>query len=152
MAGQENKYSFIFWIGRNISKLEMTFVLAFMLGMMFKMAGFGPFDLFIGFGLTFLAIVYFIYAFVPVVESEFINIILRKVMAISWAMVVVGIMFFYLSFPGFANQLMAGMLSLTLSFVVLLISGLRTGHWVVKSELIRSTIILLVGFYIIVSI
>ena len=152
MAGQENQYTFIFWIGRNLSKLEMTFVLAFMLGMMFKIAGFGPGALFIGLGLTSLAIVYFLYAFIPEGEPEFINVIVRKIMIISWAMVVVGIMFFYLNIHGFANQLMAGVLSLTLSFVVLLVSGLRTGQWIGKTELIRSAIILLVAVYIILSV
>ncbi len=151
MDQQENHNPLIFWIGKNFSKLEMTFVLSFILGMMFKIAGFGPSRLFIGYGLTFLAIVYFLYAFIPDRQPAFINIFMRKIMAISWAMAVTGIMFFYLGFAGYLIQLMAGLLALILSFFFFLISGIIKGNRIVRSELIRSAVILFACIYIIQS-
>ncbi len=148
MNQQENQNPVILWVGKNFSKLEMTFVLAFMLGMMFKTAGFGPSGLFIGFGLTFLAVIYFLSAFIPDRQPDFMNVFMHKIMAVSWAMITVGIMFFYLGFSSYLNQLMAGLLALALSFIFFLISGIRTRHWINRSEWIRSGIILLAGIYI----
>lgn len=148
MNQQENQNPVILWVGKNFSKLEMTFVLAFMLGMMFKIAGFGPSRLFIGLGLTFLAVVYFLSAFIPDRQPDFMNVFMHKIMAISWSMIIVGIMFFYLEFSGYLNQLMAGLLALALSFIFFLISGMRTRQWISRSEWIRSGIIFLAGIYI----
>lgn len=152
MDQPENQYPIISWIGKNISKLEMSLVLAFMLGMMFKIGGFGPARLFIGFGLTFLSIVYFLYAFVPVDPSGFADVFMRKIMAIGWAMVVVGIMFFYLGYSGYLHQLLAGLIALILSMAFLVVSGFKTGIWIKKAELIRSVVILMAGIYIFMSI
>ena len=142
----------IFWIGKKFSKLEMTFVLSFMLGMMFRIAGFGPDRLFIGFGLTFLAITYFLYAFLPDRGQEFINIFMRKVMVISWAMIVVGIMFYYLEYPGFVRPLIAGFLALASSLAFLLIRSIGTSGRINRSDMTRSTIILLTGIYIFMTV
>jgi len=103
----------------------------------------------IGFSLTTLAIIYYLSAFVQKGGSNILIIVSKKVIGISSAVTLVGIMFYNLGGSGATVMLGVGTSSLAIAALLLAINELLSDEGIQSSaQLIRSSFILCLSIFL----
>ena len=124
-------------------KLEVICAIIYFVGFYLVMVKLEGGSAMIGMSLTTLAIIYYLSAFLQKSGSNVLMIVSKKVIGISSAVTLVGIMFYNLHGSGAAVMLGVGTSSLTIAALLLAINELLSDEGIQsRAQLIRSALIL----------
>ncbi len=132
-------------LARNYRRLEVLGAALVLLVFALQFAGVGGINTFLGVSLTFLAIIHFLGAYIPIEYDNLFGIVGSKVVHISSSITLVGVMYANLILPGAAQMLMIGCSSLAIGLTLLIVLWMKNKQEAYLPVLLRGACVLLLG-------
>jgi hypothetical protein len=98
-----------------------------------------------------LASFYFLTTFLPTVKADVVTKVASRVSGIIAAVIIMGILFSFLSLDGYKNMLQIGGATLSIIFVIFLISMFRRVEAYVFHLMVRSVILMVLAWYVFIN-
>ena len=143
------------WLSDFITKylvpIELILTLIVLVGYFMQLGEAEYGSLIFSMALTILAVVYFLAAFAPVTDNTWIKQVSIKAFYIGMAMALMGVLYTGLQLPGADLMMKIGLLSITISMLLIVITSIKDWDITVTRLIIRGITVILLAVLIILN-